>query len=204
MSEHRQKIGDVLASDVDGRVAGITALEAREQPESVPIDGGCERLPSERDARQKWHWRVDVEHGYGESTLANMHPELEIQAANCALGSEPCADPGGACAGIGCGNAESRRRGQLLNLNAPSSITPPTGLTVGGVLRQRGRSVVRPPRKLRARLIAHGNQQGRHMLAMLPRFLESRAGAHRSNAFAAEFDRGLVGLGIGPLDPTSS
>ena len=47
--------------------------------------------------------------------------------------------------------------------------------------------------------VAYGNEQRRHVLAVLIGLLKGRAGTVGSDALAPQANRHLVGLGIGPL-----
>ncbi len=55
-------------------------------------------------------------------------------------------------------------------------------------------------RLLRARLIAHGDQQGGHVLAMVACLLESRAAALRGDALSSELYGGQIGIVVGAFD----
>ena len=57
------------------------------------------------------------------------------------------------------------------------------------------------PRLSAARLIAHGDEQRRDVLAVLARLGERGAGAIRLNALGRQIDADGVGLGVGALDP---
>src|SRR5688500_2233330 len=58
-----------------------------------------------------------------------------------------------------------------------------------------------PARQCLPRLVANGDQERRHVLAMLPRLLKGRAAAARGDAFAAEADRNVVRLRVRTLHP---
>jgi hypothetical protein len=59
------------------------------------------------------------------------------------------------------------------------------------------RLILRGARQRGASSVAHRDQEGRNVLAVLARLLECRAGAVGSDAFAAESNRDGVGIGIG-------
>jgi len=55
-------------------------------------------------------------------------------------------------------------------------------------------------RLLRSRLVAHGDQEGRHVLAVVARLLKSRTAALRGDAFSSELNGGQIRIVVGALD----
>jgi hypothetical protein len=99
--EQGHELGGVFAPDVDGWVARVAALEAREDAQGPSIGGGGQGLPVQGHARQEWDARFGVEHGHGQPALANVDAKLEALRPNHALRRQPRAQAGGPRAAVG-------------------------------------------------------------------------------------------------------
>jgi hypothetical protein len=148
---------------------------------------------------------VDVEHRDGQAALANVDAKLELERAHGPFRSQPSADTGRASAGVWRRREDLPRWDSELRrlLHTPAAITTVAslvGVLLGGLLVRVllvRRTLV--PVLFRARvllwlligllglpggarhrgasLVSHRDEERRDMLAVLPRFLESRARA---------------------------
>src|SRR5690606_5255083 len=173
---------------------------ASQEPQRIAIARRRKRLPGKGDARQQGHAGVGVQDRDGESTGADMNPELERQGSNRIRGGHPGSDPGWAGRGVSrWRRTQTRWDDVLLDLVAAPTLASPTRLALlAFVVRWCGwwgrRS--RGPRRLGARLVSYVDQQRGHVLAVLSRLSERGTTAARSDPLAPQADRDIVGLGV--------
>ncbi len=214
-SEREQQIARVLAADLDAHAARLLALEAREDSERLAVGRRRLRLRDEQRARQERRPRLGIDDAHREAVRARLDAVLDLRLRRHRVG-EPGLDAVLAVRALSREDALSLHLSLLERAGArAAAATSASASALGqrhgvradpvgprGHRRERGVRLRRLLELRRAELIAHGDEQSRHVLAVPVDLRKGRARALRRDAGRRELDRDLVGVGLGAADLT--